>query len=127
MTKKKMVLHVEDMPDTRDIVKIILEKEGFLVYGSEDAEKALAALHKIEPDLLLVDIMLPNMSGWEFVQAARERLGKKTPAVVMLSALEVTPEHKRKLGKMGINDYVTKPFTVDALLHAVSRAMGSKK
>lgn len=123
--KQKLVLHVEDSLDTRGIVKLILEKEGYVVYGVDDGESGLKALKKIKPDLMLVDIMLPGMSGWEFVKSAREKIGR-TPAIIMLSALEITPEHRKNLSKAGVADYITKPFTVDALMKAVRHATGKK-
>lgn len=120
--KKKLVLHIEDSADTREIVKIILEKEGYTVFSVEDGESGLRTLKKIKPDLLLVDIMLPGMTGWEFVQAARAKVGA-TPAIIMLSALEITPEHRKSLKKFGVTDYLTKPFTVEVLLKTVNHAV----
>ena len=121
--KKKLILHIEDSADTREIVKLILEKEGFMVYSVEDGESGLRALKKIKPDLMLVDIMLPGMTGWEFVQAARGKVGA-TPSIIMLSALEITPEHRKSLKKYGVSGYVTKPFTVETLLKAIKAAVG---
>jgi len=106
-------------------VKLILEKDGFAVYGVDDGESGLKALKKIKPDLMLVDIMLPGMSGWEFVKSAREKIGK-TPSIIMLSALEITPEHRKNLTKAGVSDYITKPFTVEALMKAVKHAVSKK-
>ncbi len=124
MNVKKMILHVEDSADTREIVKLILEKEGYIVYSVEDGESGLRALKKLKPNLMLVDIMLPGMTGWEFVKAAREKVGK-TPAIIMLSALEITVEHRKSLQKYGVTGYVTKPFTVETLLRAVHSAIKS--
>lgn len=123
MASKKLILHVEDSADTREIVKLILEKEGYIVYSVEDGESGMRALKKIKPSLMLIDIMLPGMTGWEFAKAAREKVGK-TPSILMLSALEITAEHRKSLKTYGIHGYVTKPFTVETLLRAVHAAAG---
>ena len=116
MTK---VMHVEDEPDTRKVVKEILEGEGYNVSSYPSGEKGVAAVKKEKPDLILLDIMMPGMSGWDAFKKIRN-INKKAK-VAFLSVLEVSPERLAKLKKEGISDYITKPFTATDLVKRVKK------
>ena len=109
---KKKILIVEDEKSISDIIKFNLEKEGYGVVtaydGKDGLEKALAE----KPDLILLDIMLPYMDGFEVCRKVREQ---STVPIIMLTAKE--EEVDKVLGlELGADDYVTKPFAMRELV-----------
>ena len=116
MTK---VMHVEDEPDTRKVVKEILESEGYKVTSYPNGEKGVAAVKKDKPDIILLDVMMPGMSGWD----AFERIKKidKKAKIAFLTVLEVSPERLAVLKKAGLSDYINKPFTATELVSRVRK------
>jgi DNA-binding response OmpR family regulator len=122
LTKKnrKNVLIVEDEPDTVFLLKQIFLKAGFNVSSSLSGTEGLHKVNEINPDLILLDLMMPDMDGWE----AYDRLRKITDVpVIIVSAIGRKDEIVRAL-RMGVEDYVTKPFFNEELVersHAVLR------
>ncbi len=100
------VLIVEDEPETVFLLKQILLHAGFNVSGSYDGKDALKKAAEIRPDLLILDLMMPEMDGWEFYQHLRKFTD--TP-VIIVSAIADKEKIVRAL-KMGADDYITKPF-----------------
>ncbi|MEG1633202.1 MAG: response regulator transcription factor [Oscillospiraceae bacterium] len=118
MNKKALV--IEDDGNIAELLRLYLEKDGFDVTLAADGGKGLQAASDTTPDIILLDIMLPVMDGW---QVCREiRRDSKVP-IIMLTAKGETPDKITGL-EMGADDYVTKPFEVRELLarvHAVLR------
>jgi DNA-binding response OmpR family regulator len=114
------VLVVEDEPHMQFLLAENLSLEGYGVKCAADAESALAELRRRSYDLLIVDVMLPRMSGFEFCREVRAR-GVQSP-LIMLTAR--AGETDRILGlDLGADDYVTKPFAVRELLARVRAQM----
>lgn len=107
----KSILIIEDEQTIVDIIKINLEKDGYTVYEAHDgAEGVQTALEK-KPDLILLDIMLPKLDGFEVCKRVREKMS--TP-IIMLTARD--EELDKVLGlELGADDYMTKPFSVREL------------
>ena len=105
------MLIVEDDASIRLLTKARL-KDIYEIYEAADGEGALDVLERVKIDLMLVDIMMPGMDGYEFVRELRES-GDMTP-VIMLTALSDF-EHKKKGFSLGIDDYLTKPINYDEL------------
>lgn len=103
---------VEDDPALRTMLETILVDEGFDVEGLASGEAALERLDSLDPDLILADIGLPGMDGFEMVRAVRER---SAIAVVMLTARTDSSDVVAGL-EVGADDYVVKPFVVDELV-----------
>jgi len=103
------ILHVENEPDTRELVKTLLENDGHIVTSAENGKECIAMYRKGKFDLVLLDIMMPDLSGWDVLQ----QLKKHDPGakVAFLSVLEVSEERKQKLKEEGLADYIMKPFT----------------
>jgi len=119
----KTVLVVEDDANIADLIRLYLEKEGFLVRLAADGGAGIQAFREAAPDLVILDIMLPVMDGWQVCAAIRET--DKTP-IIMLTAKEETDDKVHGL-ELGADDYITKPFEVKELLariHAVMRRTG---
>lgn len=104
---KKTILVVDDEENVSELLKLYLEAEGFIVEIAEDGLKALELAKSINPDLIILDIMLPFKNGWQVAQEIRKDMD--TP-IIMLSAKG--EESDKILGlNLGGDDYVTKPFS----------------
>lgn len=118
----KRILVVEDEQDLRDFLKELLVEEGYTVTTSEDGIDALNILKKIDPDLVILDLGLPKMSG----ESVCLEIRKKYPhiPVIMVTGRDATPDIIRGLS-LGADDYVTKPFIADELLARIKARLRS--
>tara|TARA_B100000700_G_scaffold229379_1_gene253571 strand:+ start:2567 stop:3265 length:699 start_codon:yes stop_codon:yes gene_type:complete len=111
----KTIYIVEDEPDIRETLAYNLSQEGFKVSEFSDAESCLNKIQKKKPDLLLLDLMLPGMSGLDLCKEIRADINLKNLAIIMLTAKG--EEVDRIIGfELGADDYVTKPFSVRELI-----------
>jgi two-component system alkaline phosphatase synthesis response regulator PhoP len=121
----KTILVVDDEKRLRDLVQAYLSQEGFRVMTAADGQEALFVARHEKPDLILLDLMMPEMGGYEFLRAySKER---DTPIIILTAKLE---ENDKVLGlELGADDYVTKPFSMRELtarVRAVLRRAGDK-
>jgi len=123
---RKVILVVDDSLTIRKALSSILEKNDYRVVTAEDGSHALARLNEAVPDLVLLDITMPWMDGYEVCKAIKAKaLTRKVP-VIMLSGKDGLFDKVR--GKLaGCNDYVTKPFDPDALLKTIKKYLSSNK
>src|SRR5690242_18833001 len=110
------ILVVEDDPIIRQTVDYALRRAGFETMSSADGLQALALAESQPPDLILLDIMLPGIDGYEFAQRVRQK--DTEVAIIMVTALDTERDKVRGLD-VGADDYITKPFSVEELLARV--------
>ena len=113
------VLIVEDDPNIRELLQMYLEKDGYAVTLAADGGQGLEKFRTIHPDLVLLDIMMPVLDGWEVCKAIRAE--SNTP-VIMLTAKAETTDKVTGL-KAGADDYVTKPFEMKELLARIEAVL----
>jgi len=117
---RKTILVVDDDPTIRDVLERYLQREGFAVLTAADGQTALQKADSERPDLVVLDLMLPHVDGWEICRRLR---AESTVPVLMLTARG--EEYERILGLgLGADDYVTKPFSpgeVVARIQAIFR------
>src|SRR5512136_2120239 len=118
----KKILIVDDKPELRTLLKSYLAQEGFDVVGAKDGQEALYVARYEKPDLIILDLMMPEMSGYDFIRAySREA---DTPIIILTARLE---ENDKVVGlELGADDYVTKPFSpreLTARVRAVLRRL----
>ena len=114
-----VVLVVDDDADIRDMIAQALELEGWRVVGAANGEEALrAARQGPRPDVILLDLMMPVMNGWEFMDAQREDAALATIPVVLISGDE---RLKEKAGKARVAGFLKKPMDLVELLAVVER------
>jgi len=110
-----LVLVVDDDPQVREVVRVNLEMEGYAVAEAGDAEEGLKAVEADAPDLILLDVMMPQVDGWEMLRRVQERHGIGSIPVVMFSGqLEGTAQHEA--AERGAQGFVGKPFDLRALI-----------
>ena len=107
----KTILIVEDDPNIAELVQMYLEKEGYNTRIASDGGQGIDLFRQLRPDLVLLDIMLPVMDGWNVLRTIRQ--DSKTP-VIMLTAKGETNDKVQGL-KQGADDYLTKPFALEEL------------
>ncbi|MCG3206109.1 MAG: Alkaline phosphatase synthesis transcriptional regulatory protein PhoP [Elusimicrobia bacterium] len=112
---KEKILIVEDEKDLVKILKYNLEKEGYRPLVSYDGESGLALFRKEKPDLIILDLMLPKLDGFEFCRIARQE--SKVPILMLTAKSE---EVDRVLGlELGADDYVSKPYSVREVMSRI--------
>ncbi|KWX83545.1 heme response regulator HssR [Paenibacillus riograndensis] len=107
------ILVVEDDRHARRLLEAVLKREGYLVSTAEDGVRAMDVLEQQHIDLIVLDIMMPNMDGYEFAKELRDA-GSLIP--VLMATAKHLPEDKKKGFRLGIDDYMTKPVDTEEML-----------
>jgi len=118
------ILIAEDDPNTRKLLSAVLKSNGYNVLTSVDGEDALSVLEHNHVDLMVIDVMMPKMNGYELTQTLRDS-GSQIP-MLMLSAKQAVADIKQGF-IVGIDDYLTKPFDIDELLLRIKALLRRSK
>jgi CheY-like chemotaxis protein len=110
-----ILLVVDDDPPIRSLLTTVLEDEGYQVAVAQDGEEAWAQLQQVKPALVLLDLQMPRMNGWAFIEQAKAE-GLSVPVVVMSAVLASTSEALA----LGAVDCLSKPFDLNDLLGMVA-------
>jgi DNA-binding response OmpR family regulator len=110
MKLSKHILVVEDEPDTAELLEFHLENAGYKVTIAEDGYEALKKIHKLRPDLLILDLMIPEIDGFEVCRLIRKDPANESLPVMMCTAKSDETSKIQGLD-FGADDYVTKPFS----------------
>ena len=121
MTRK--IVLAEDEPQIARLIEFKLKKEGYEVTWKENGEEALKAIKADKPDLILLDVMMPVMDGYEVLRRLKEDEDLKSIPVIMLTARAQEKDVVKGIGS-GAEDYITKPFHPAELLARVKRILG---
>ena len=110
-----LVLLVDDDAKVRELVRINLEFEGYAVREAADADEGMAAIEEGKPDLVLLDVMMPHVDGWEMLRRIQERYGAGAIPVVMFSG-QVDVQAEKQATTRGAQAFVGKPFDLQQLI-----------
>ncbi|SDN07969.1 response regulator transcription factor [Vreelandella arcis] len=113
------VLVVDDEPNILISLEFLMEQAGFDVLTAEDGEQALAHVQQAKPDLILLDISLPGISGFDVLEQLRQDSTTATLPIIMLTAHGREVEREKGMA-LGADDYITKPFSTQALVEKVN-------
>ncbi|MCZ7402185.1 MAG: response regulator [Candidatus Methanoperedens sp.] len=119
----KKVLVVDDEPDTLELVKLVLESAGFEAILVNNGMEALAKIDAGKLDLVLLDIMMPDMDGWDVFRKIKER--NTTIPIAILTAKAQNIDKLLGLHVLKADDYITKPFGKNELIGKVRKLTGS--
>lgn len=123
---KYRILVTDDDPDARLVMRMMVERDGYQVFEADDGQKAIDAFHDIEPDVILMDAMMPNVDGFTAVERISEFPGGKDTPIVMVTALHDDASIERAF-KIGATDYITKPVQWSVLRHRLRRLLRTKE
>jgi len=118
--KDAPILVVDDDPDALDIVQTFLESQGYRVVTASSGREALAKLEELRPALVLLDVMMPEMDGWEVSRTIKNHPTLSGIRVVMLTARGEFADKQEGL-RAGADDYIVKPIRLDELGQKVKR------
>lgn len=115
------ILVVEDDESIRGLVSEVLRDDGYQVREARNGLEALTQISNGLPDLIVLDLMMPVMDGWQFVEQCRHRPGCADVPIVVTSASHDLPNTAERLRALGVRTCLAKPFDVDGLLALVER------
>ena len=127
------ILVVDDDPDMRDAITIILESRGYQIVTAQDGVEALANLKAEKPDLMMLDLLMPKMDGFAVLkelQDARWSKYREIPILILSSVREEASRRRYELETaltLEVDDYVEKPIAPDILLERVEKLLQKKK
>jgi len=123
MPDKRRILCIEDEPEMLDLVRLILERKGFEVLGAVGGQAELEAIRREERDLVLLDLMMPDVDGWEVYRQMKADEELQHTPVVVVTAKAQSIDKVLGLHIAKVDDYVTKPFGPGDLVESVDRVL----
>ncbi len=119
----KTILLVDDEIQLLSLLSDVLTKEGYRVISARNGQEAIYSARQGKPDLIILDIMMPEMDGYEFIRQHRRE--RDTPIILLTAKVE---EEEKVLGlRMGADDYITKPFSPRSWLPGLRRCCAGQK
>jgi DNA-binding response OmpR family regulator len=123
-TEEKRVVCIEDEPEMIDLVRLILGRKGFDVIGANGGIEGLETVRREKPDLILLDLMMPDMDGWEVYQQIKADAELRVIPVIVVTAKAQSIDKVLGLHIAKVDDYITKPFGPQELLESVEKIIG---
>jgi two-component system response regulator VicR len=120
----KRVVCIEDEPEMIDLVRLILGRKGFNVIGANGGVEGLEAVRREHPDLVLLDLMMPDMDGWEVYQQIKADAELRAIPVIVVTAKAQSIDKVLGLHIAKVDDYISKPFGPQELLESVEKIIG---
>ena len=125
MNAQKKILIVDDETINLDFFDVMLSKLGFMVEKAEDGMEALEKVKRFSPDLILLDNIMPRMSGWELTRILKNDAKYRDIPIIMFSALDDVKD-KVEGFELGIDDYITKPFNFSEVLARIRAVLRNR-
>jgi CheY-like chemotaxis protein len=121
---KNHIMVVDDVPDIVELVKTLLEKEGYEIISAGSADECLKKLKKVTPDLILLDIMMPGMPVKEMLKKIRKNKKWRNIKIIYLTVVRMSEAEKADLlEEANIVDFIEKPFDINYLVRRVKKAL----
>jgi two-component system, OmpR family, response regulator VicR len=126
-TTVKHIVCIEDEPEMIDLIQLILNRRGFEVLGAPGGKEGLEMVRKTLPDLVLLDLMMPDMDGWEVYQQMKADDSTRNIPVIVVTAKAQNIDKVLGLHIAKVDDYIAKPFGPQELIDSVERVLSQKK
>jgi len=124
--KGKIIVHIEDEPDMIDLVTLILSQKGYQVLGADGGQEGLDVVREEKPDLILLDLMMPDIDGWDVYQQFRAHEETKDIPVIVVTAKAQNIDKVLGLHIAKVDEYISKPFSPQELLDAVDKVLSKE-
>ena len=122
----KRILCVEDDQEMIDLIRLILGRRGFELKGATGGREGLRMVREELPDLVLLDLMMPDMDGWEVYQQMKADEKTRNIPVIVVTAKAQNIDRVLGMHIAHVDDYITKPFSPQELLNSVEKVLGSQ-
>src|SRR5512142_3553575 len=124
---QKRILCIEDEPEMIDLIRLILGRRGFQVFGATGGKAGLQAIRAEQPDLVLLDLMMPDMDGWEVYQQMKADETTRHIPVIVVTAKAQSIDKVLGLHIAKVDDYISKPFSPQELVDSVDKVLSRSK
>ena len=123
---KRRILCIEDEPEMIDLIRLILTRKGFEVSGASGGQDGIYKVRSEKPDLVLLDLMMPYVDGWEVYQQMKADESTKNIPVIVVTAKAQSIDKVLGLHIAKVDDYIAKPFSPKELIDSVERIFAKK-
>jgi two-component system response regulator VicR len=123
METKRRVIYIEDEPEMIDLVRLILNRRGYEIIGANGGREGLDMVRQQIPDLVLLDLMMPDMDGWDVYQQMKADEHTQNIPVIVITAKAQSIDKVLGLHIAKVDDYISKPFSPQELVDSVGRVM----
>ena len=125
-TTVKHIVCIEDEPEMIELIRLILSRRGFDVHGAPGGKEGLEMVREMHPDLVLLDLMMPEMDGWEVYQQMKADASTRDIPVIVVTARAQNIDKVLGLHIAKVDDYISKPFGPQELMDSVEKILGQK-
>ena len=122
----KQVVYIEDEQEMIDLVRLILGRKGYEVTGANGGRQGLDAVRQSLPDLVLLDLMIPDMDGWDVYQQMKAEESTRTIPVIVITAKAQSIDKVLGLHIAKVDDYISKPFSPQELLDSIEKVLAHR-
>jgi len=126
MANAKIVICIEDEPEMITLIKAILSRRGYDVIGAAGGREGLETVAQMKPDLVLLDLMMPGMDGWEVYQKLKANPETQALPVIVVTAKAQSIDKMLGLHIAKVDDYIAKPFTPQELVDSIEKVLGKR-
>ncbi|MGD2148492.1 MAG: response regulator [Anaerolineae bacterium] len=123
---RKLIVCIEDEPEMIDLIKLILRRANYDFVGAVGGVEGLEAVRNHKPDLVLLDLMMPDVDGWEVYRQMKAEDAIKDTPVIVITAKAQSIDRVLGLHIAKVDDYITKPFGPQELLDSVATILGEE-
>ncbi len=117
------IIYIEDDPEMIDLVTLILNRRGFTVKGAHGGKEGLEMVLEDKPDLILLDLMMPDVDGWDVYQQIKANESTRNVPVIVITAKSQAIDRVLGLHIAKVDDYISKPFRPQELLDSIDRVL----
>lgn len=121
------ILYIEDDPEMIDLVSLILDRGGYLLSGTCSGQQGIELIEKSPPDLILLDLMIPDLDGWDIYQKMKADPKTENIPVIIITAKSQPIDRVLGLHIAKVDDYLTKPFHPQELIDSIEKVLERKE
>lgn len=127
MENKRRLVYIEDEQEMIDLVRLILNRRGFEIIGANGGREGLDTVRKTLPDMVLLDLMMPDMDGWDVYQQMKADEATQNIPVIVVTAKAQSIDKVLGLHIAKVDDYISKPFSPQELVDSVEKVLSRRE